>query len=84
MAKTEGERKNMMEPIKFEIQRVALNGYGVSSDSDCKFTIFTCLENAKKFCKAKAGKGRATIVVLDADGTKLSSHKINTGSASAQ
>ena len=67
----------MMEPIKFEIQRIALNGWGVSSEADSKFTIFTCVENAKNFCKAKAGKRHPTILVFDVDGTKLSSSEIN-------
>ena len=66
---------------KFEIWKIARNGWGVSTDADSDFPIFTCVERAKNYAKAKAGKRRAVIVMLDVDGSQLSSHEIDADSA---
>ena len=43
--------------------------------------IFSCLEQAKEYVTEAARGRRALLVVLDADGSQLSSHKLNARAA---
>ena len=76
------EEKNMMEPtIKFELRRIAVRGWSVAASTDKMLRIFSCPEQAKEYAKVAARGRRAVLVVLDADGAELSSHKLNVRSA---
>ena len=66
----------MMETmIRFEIEKFGL-GWGVTNGDN--FRLLGTKENAETFARNQARGRRAVIVVLDADGTELSSHVINT------
>jgi hypothetical protein len=69
----------MMEPIKFEIRRIAVRGWSVATQSESMLTIFCCPEKAKEYVRVAARGRRAVLTILDADGSQLSIHKINAG-----
>ena len=64
--------------IRFEIEKFGL-GWAVTSGDN--FRIFGTKENAETFARHQARGRHGVIVLLDADGTELSSHEINAVSA---
>ena len=68
----------MATTVRFEIEKFGL-GWSVTNGDN--FRIFGTKQNAEIFAQNQARGRRAVIVMLDVDGTELSSHEINAVSA---